>query len=134
MNPDEPLPPGASVGGSQSSPLEPLGGALPPEAFQALHAVLSTFDQRTGTFDQRVGTVENTVFTSQHMKKFIQSAFSNAQFTINASAGAPSSAPPVRINPPKITLQLFSGRTNENVRGWLSTVKFLGTTGPSTSR
>jgi len=27
------------------------------------------------------------------------------------------------MNPPKITLQPFAGRANENVRGWLSTIE-----------
>ena len=127
MNPDDPPqdPPPAAPPPTQATqnPLQPLAGALPADAFQTLHSVLSSFDQRMGSLDQRVSSVEQDVVTAQQMRGFVQTAFSNTQFVVNPSTGTHSTTPSARMNPPKITLQPFSGRANENVRGWLSTIE-----------
>ena len=99
--------------GHQVSPLETLATVLPQEAFTAIQTVLNNLDQR-------ISAVESSIVTSQQLQKIIQSVFSNAHFTINASAGTPPTQIPACVNPPEITLSPFFGKASENIRIWIS--------------
>jgi hypothetical protein len=118
MEQDINLPPLGPAGGMAGNPFETLQAGLAPDVYQAMEAVLTSFDQR-------FQALEHTVVSSQSIQSAIQNSFASTNFRINvptAAAPAPSasSIQPPRLSAPRMTLQPFSGRQNENVQAWIS--------------
>jgi hypothetical protein len=93
---------------------------MTPEAYQAMEAIITDFEQRFHAVEQAA------VASAQGIQTAIQAGFENANFNIAVPpAPAPAApaapvAPPVRLGAPRMTLHTFSGKTNENVSAWIS--------------
>ncbi|KAN0139598.1 hypothetical protein V8E53_002627 [Lactarius tabidus] len=118
MEQDINLPPLGPAGGMAGNPFETLQAGLAPDVYQAMEAVLTSFDQ---CFQ----ALEHTVVSSQSIQSAIQNGFASTNFRIHVpttaalAPSAPSIQPP-HLSAPRMTLQPFSGRQNENVQAWIS--------------
>jgi hypothetical protein len=100
--------------GPAATPFEVLQAGFNPEMFNAMHTVFHGFEQQ-------IRAVEHHVDTSQGIGSAIQARFSNANFHINIPSTAPplTSATVTRLTLPRMALQPFAGKTNENVQVWI---------------
>jgi hypothetical protein len=118
MEQDINLPLLGPAGGMAGNPFETLQAGLAPDVYQAMEAVLTSFDQH-------FQALEHTVVSSQSIQSAIQNGFASTNFCINVpTAAAPAplalSIQPPHLSAPCMTLQPFSGRQNENVQAWIS--------------
>jgi hypothetical protein len=96
--------------GPAATPFEVLQAGFNPEMFNAMYTVFHGFEQQIRAV--------HCVDTSQGIGSAIQAGFSNANFHINIpSTALPlASAAVTRLTPPRMALQPFAGKTNENVQ------------------
>jgi hypothetical protein len=118
MEQDINLPPMGPAGGMAGNPFETLQVGLAPDVYQAMEAVFTSFDQCSQA-------MEHTIVSSQSIQSAIQNGFASANFRINvptAAVPAPSAPPvqPPHLSTPRMTLQTFSGKQDENVQAWIS--------------
>jgi hypothetical protein len=113
QNAHAPQPPGHAAGPT-ATPFEVLQAGFNPEMFNAMCTVFHGFEQQ-------IRAVEHRVDTSQGIGSAIQAGFSNANFHINIPSTVPplASAAVTRLTPPRMALQPFAGKTNENVQVWI---------------
>jgi hypothetical protein len=117
--------PAGMAGGAPLSPLATLQTGMSPETFQAMEMI---FDQ----FDQCFAAIENAIMMTQGIQNSIQQGLAGANFHIAVPsmpppppASAPAPAPaaptihPARLSAPRMTLQPFYGKPNENIQAWL---------------
>ena len=106
------------TGGAVGNPFETLQSGLALNVYQAMEAILTSFDQ---CFQ----ALEHTIVSSQSIQNAIQSGFANTNFHITAPAASATvplapPAPQLCLSAPCMTLQTFSGKPNENVQAWIS--------------
>lgn len=112
MDPDENLPPATGQAGNPvRTAADVLQEGLGPEMFGAMQSIF-------GGFEQQLRAVQHSVNTSQGIAGAIQTGFANINVPQTA-APPPAAAPITRLPPPRIVLQPFTGKTNENVQAWV---------------
>ncbi len=102
--------------------IEVLQAGFTPEMFHAMRSIFHGFEQR-------FRAVESNMITSQSFQNAIATGFTNTHLTITAPMTVPPLSSASRANPPRTTIQPFSGRANENVTAWISLVEDAFDTG-----
>ena len=113
MDADTEMPAGQAGG---PPPIEVLQAGFTPEMFHAMRSIFHGFEQR-------FRAVESNMITSQSFQNAIATGFTNTHLTITAPTTVPPLSSASRANPPRTTVQPFSGRANENVTAWISLVE-----------
>ena len=110
--------PAGMAGGAAATPLETLQAGVAPDTFHAMEAI---FDR----FDQRFAIIEGAIITAQGIQNAIHDGFASANFNINVPPttvpqSQPNTVAPARLSAPRMTLQPFSGKGDENVQAWIT--------------
>src|ERR1700761_5230323 len=110
--------PAGMAGGAAATPLETLQAGVAPDTFHAMEAI---FDR----FDQRFAIIEGAIITAQGIQNAIHDGFASANFNINVPPttvpqSQPTTVAPARLSAPRMTLQPFSGKGDENVQAWIT--------------
>jgi hypothetical protein len=111
MDQDEAMPAGVA-GGAAMNPMGILQAGFSPKMFVAMQSIFHGFEQR-------FIAMENNVVPSQGIENAIQSGFAHSNFHINVSLAAPLPTVTSCPDPPRMTLQPFAGKKNENVQAWI---------------
>ena len=113
MDADTEMPAGQAGG---PPPIEVLQAGFTPEMFHAMRSIFHGFEQW-------FRAMESNMITSQSFQNTIATGFTNTHLTITAPTTVPPLSSASRANPPRTTVQPFSGRVNENVTAWISLVE-----------